>query len=58
MEHKGCGFFMPGHFRLVSMRNKLIIILAALITTLVVFNLIRITIGIYTGDIPVDYPLG
>lgn len=40
------------------MRNKLIIILAALITTLVVFNLIRITIGIYTGDIPVDYPLG
>ncbi|WP_293951775.1 hypothetical protein [uncultured Corynebacterium sp.] len=36
------------------MRNKIVIVISALITTLVVFNLIRITIGIYTGDYPVQ----
>lgn len=35
------------------MRNRLIMVLAALITVLVVYNLIQITIGIYSGDIPV-----
>lgn len=34
------------------MRNKVIIVLAALITTIVVINLIQLTIGIYTGDVP------
>ena len=34
------------------MRNKIIIVLAALITTIVVINLIQLTIGIYTGDVP------
>lgn len=35
------------------MRNRIIMVLAALITVLVVYNLIQITIGIYSGDIPV-----
>lgn len=34
------------------MKNKIIIVLGALITTLVVFNLIQITIDIYSGDFP------
>ena len=34
------------------MRNKVIIVLAALITTIVVINLIQLTLGIYTGDVP------
>lgn len=35
------------------MRNRIIMVIAALITALVVFNLIQLTIGIYNGDIPV-----